>query len=69
VDDLIGATNSVAEGVETAPALLALAYGVGVEMPLSATVVALLHGEISPGEVVPILMNRSPKSELDGLSA
>jgi glycerol-3-phosphate dehydrogenase (NAD(P)+) len=67
VDDLIGATDSVAEGVDTAPALLALAHGIGVDMPLSETVVAVLNGMISPGEVASILMNRSPKSELDGL--
>jgi glycerol-3-phosphate dehydrogenase (NAD(P)+) len=69
VDDLIDATGSVAEGVDTAPALLALAHGIGVEMPISETVVALLDGVISPGEIVPTLMNRSPKSELDGLRA
>jgi glycerol-3-phosphate dehydrogenase (NAD(P)+) len=69
VDELIVATDSVAEGVDTAPALLALAHGIGVDMPLSETVVALLNGLISPGEVVSILMNRSPKSELDGLTA
>jgi glycerol-3-phosphate dehydrogenase (NAD(P)+) len=69
VDDLIGATDSVAEGVDTAPALLALAHGIGVEMPISETVAALLDGVISPGEVVSMLMNRSPKSELDGLRA
>ena len=69
VDDLIGATDSVAEGVDTAPALLALAHGIGVDMPLSETVVALLNGMISPSEVASILMNRAPKSELDGLRA
>ena len=35
VEDVIGATSSVAEGVDTAPALLALAGKVDIEMPIS----------------------------------
>lgn len=59
--------RSVAEGVQTAPALLALAAGVGVEMPISATVDALLRGELPIGDVVARLMHRDPKAELEGL--
>jgi len=68
LDDVIAGTHSVAEGVDTAPALLELAHKVGVDMPISATVAALLRGDISTGEVVSVLMRRSPKDELDGLS-
>jgi glycerol-3-phosphate dehydrogenase (NAD(P)+) len=67
VDDLVGTTRSVAEGVDTVPALLGLASKFGVEMPISETVHALLGGEISPTDVVARMMGRSPKAELDGL--
>jgi hypothetical protein len=36
-------------------------------MPISATVAALLRGELTPPEIVPLLMQRSPKGELHGL--
>jgi glycerol-3-phosphate dehydrogenase (NAD(P)+) len=62
-------TRSVAEGVETAPALLALAESAGVEMPISSTVASLLRGELTPPQIVPLLMQRSPKVELHGLTA
>ena len=48
--------------------MLELAAKVGVDMPISTTVVALLRGELSAVEIVPILMRRNPKDELDGLS-
>jgi glycerol-3-phosphate dehydrogenase (NAD(P)+) len=67
LEEITGATKAVAEGVATAPALLALAASVGVEMPLSAAVATLLQGELSPPEVVPLLMQRRPKAELHGL--
>jgi glycerol-3-phosphate dehydrogenase (NAD(P)+) len=65
--DAVAGTHSVAEGAETAPAMLEVARRVGVDMPISATVAALLRGDLSVGEVVPVLMRRSPKDELDGL--
>jgi glycerol-3-phosphate dehydrogenase (NAD(P)+) len=69
VKDMIGAMSSVAEGVDTAPALLALASTVDVEMPISETVHALLRGDVSPGDVVAMMMGRAPKPELHGLRA
>ncbi len=68
IDDIARATRTVAEGVTTAPALLELAASVGVDMPISATVDALLQGKLSPIEIVPLFMRRSPKAELDGLA-
>jgi glycerol-3-phosphate dehydrogenase (NAD(P)+) len=68
VDDITAGAHAVTEGVETAPALVALASQAGVDMPISATVAALLRGELSPGEVIPLLMRRSPKLELEGLT-
>jgi glycerol-3-phosphate dehydrogenase (NAD(P)+) len=67
VDEMIGATSSVAEGVDTTPALLALARDVDVDMPISQTVDGLLRGDISTGDVVAVMTGRSPKPELHGL--
>ena len=65
--EIASSTHSVAEGVSTAPALLEVAAALGVEMPISSTVNALLRAELSPAEVVAMLMQRSPKPELHGL--
>jgi glycerol-3-phosphate dehydrogenase (NAD(P)+) len=67
LDDIVGGMKQVAEGVATAPALLAMAAAAGVEMPISSTVAALLSGDLSASDVVPLLMRRSPKVELHGL--
>jgi glycerol-3-phosphate dehydrogenase (NAD(P)+) len=67
LSDIRATERSVAEGVDSAPALLLLAAGVGVDMPISAAVDALLRGELGPGDLVARLMQRSPKAELDGL--
>jgi glycerol-3-phosphate dehydrogenase (NAD(P)+) len=69
VEDMIGATSSVAEGVDTAPALLALASKVDIEMPICDAVHALLRGVISPKDVVAMMMGRAPQQELHGLQA
>jgi glycerol-3-phosphate dehydrogenase (NAD(P)+) len=55
--------GEVAEGVATAPALLELAAGVGVEMPISEMVRGILAGETSPMEAVRRLMTRALKEE------
>jgi hypothetical protein len=44
-----------------------LAGRVGVETPISETVVELLAGRITPADVVPKSMRRGPKAELHGL--
>ncbi len=42
--EVLAARKSVAEGVTTAPAVLALASGLGIEMPIAAAVNRILHG-------------------------
>jgi glycerol-3-phosphate dehydrogenase (NAD(P)+) len=67
LEDITNSTQAVAEGVATAPAVVAMAAAAGVEMPISETISALLRGDVSLEEVVPLLMKRSPKHELHGL--
>ncbi|MDO8930902.1 MAG: NAD(P)H-dependent glycerol-3-phosphate dehydrogenase [Rhodocyclaceae bacterium] len=53
----------VAEGVPTAREVARRAAVLGVEMPITAAVCAVLEGRIGPAEVVDQLMNRDPKVE------
>ncbi len=52
----------------TTPAVLGLARRLGVEMPISEKVGAVLAGELSPADVVHLLMQRDAKPELHGLT-
>ncbi|MCV2359742.1 NAD(P)-dependent glycerol-3-phosphate dehydrogenase [Paucibacter sp. TC2R-5] len=53
----------VAEGVYSAPTVLARAQLKGVDMPITAAVVAVLEGRLSPVAAVDLLMGRQAKSE------
>ena len=65
--EIVGGTRMVAEGVRTSAAVVELAAGVGVEMPIADQVVAVLEGVTPAAEVVAALMGRMVKPELDGL--
>jgi glycerol-3-phosphate dehydrogenase (NAD(P)+) len=67
IGDIVSGMASVAEGVQTTPAVLRLAKRVGAVMPICETVDDLLSGRLTPPEVVPKLMRREPRMELDGL--
>ena len=54
----------VAEGVYCARTVVQRAAGLGVDMPISRGVVALLDGQIEPAEAVAALMGRDPTAEL-----
>lgn len=53
----------LAEGIETAPALVARASRVGVELPVAETVSDIIAGRIAPAESVPRLMARPLTTE------
>ena len=65
--DIVADSNAVAEGVETAPAVVSLSRRLGVDMPICATVDSVLAGRLAPAEALLTLMRREPKSELQGL--
>jgi glycerol-3-phosphate dehydrogenase (NAD(P)+) len=67
LDDIVGETNMVAEGVKTSRAVLALARREGVEVPLCEHVVKVLYEGVSPADMVLSLMLRSAKPELHGI--
>ena len=53
----------VAEGVYSAPTVLARARGLGVDMPLTEAVVAVLEGRLTPAGAVAQQMRRDAKAE------
>ncbi|MEZ5664003.1 MAG: NAD(P)H-dependent glycerol-3-phosphate dehydrogenase [Burkholderiaceae bacterium] len=53
----------VAEGVYSARTVVQRARALGVEMPISEAVVALLEGQLRPDQAVAALMGRDPKAE------
>ena len=60
---VVASLGHVAEGVLTAPMVLARARRLGVDMPITEAVVAVLQDRIAPAEAVAMLMSRSARSE------
>ena len=59
----VDSLGHVAEGVYCARTVVQRARQLGVEMPISEAVVALLDGRLRPAEAVAALMEREPKGE------
>ncbi|RZJ26242.1 MAG: NAD(P)-dependent glycerol-3-phosphate dehydrogenase [Brevundimonas sp.] len=65
VEQALAGKRSVAEGYESAPAVRELAAKMGVDMPISLAVAALLGGETTVDEVIESLLSRPLRSERD----
>ena len=63
LEQAVTSLGHVAEGVYSARTVLARARQVGVEMPITETVVALLDGTLPVTEAVQSLMARDPRGE------
>lgn len=63
LEQILHELGHVAEGVYSAATVLERARSVGVEMPITAAVVAVLRGELAPREAVTALMTRGARSE------
>jgi glycerol-3-phosphate dehydrogenase (NAD(P)+) len=61
----VASLGHVAEGVNSARTVLARAKALHVEMPITASVVAVLDGRLSPQQAVADLMGREPVAETD----
>lgn len=59
----VASLGHVAEGVYCARTVVGRARALGIEMPISESVVALLDGRLRPTEAVAALMERIPVSE------
>ena len=62
--EAVATLGHVAEGVYCARTVVQRAAGLGVEMPISQAVVALLNGEMTAAQAVAALMRREPAAEL-----
>jgi glycerol-3-phosphate dehydrogenase (NAD(P)+) len=67
LEEIIDSMNMVAEGVKSSRAILGLAERAGVEMPITAGVVAVCHQGADPRDLVGALLSRSAKPEIYGL--
>ena len=63
LDDILRELGHVAEGVHTAAAVERCALQLGIEMPITRAVCAVLFGGVSPREAVEQLLARDPKGE------
>ena len=63
LEQAVAALGHVAEGVYCARTVVQRAASLGVDMPISAAVVALLDGQITPADAVAALMGRGPTAE------
>lgn len=63
LSEIVASTHTVAEGVKTTAATVALARRCSVEMPITNKVHQILQGSISPQEAIRELMERSLKNE------
>jgi glycerol-3-phosphate dehydrogenase (NAD(P)+) len=61
--DILARLGHVAEGVYSAPTVLARARQAGVEMPITEAMVALLEGRLRAREAVERLMSRDARAE------
>jgi glycerol-3-phosphate dehydrogenase (NAD(P)+) len=67
LDDIVAETNMVAEGVKSTAAVLEIAREQGVDMPIASMVGSVLYEDAKPADLVPTLMLREAKAELDGI--
>lgn len=63
VEETVELTKQTCEGVKSCQSILELAQKNGVEMPITAEVVEVVHNGMNPREAVLHLMSRDPKSE------
>lgn len=63
LDDALAALGHVAEGVHTAPTLQRRARSLGVDMPITDAVVAVLAGALAPSQALRQLMARESRPE------
>ncbi len=63
LDEVLANLGQVAEGVKCAPVVRQLAATLGVDMPITAAVNAVLFDGVSPGEGVMRLLSREARSE------
>lgn len=64
LDAVLARLGHVAEGVYSARTVLARGQALGLDLPITQTVVALLEGQLQPAQGLALLMGRDPRAEL-----
>ncbi len=67
LDDIKASMRNVAEGVDTTVAVLDMAKGLGVEMPIAHATYRVLFEDLAPSKALVELMERAPKGEREAL--
>ena len=67
LEDILASTHTVAEGIYTTKAALQLAKRYNVELPITQALSLVLFEGLDPLKVVPELMMRDLKSEMEGI--
>ena len=67
LEAILASTHTVAEGVTTTKAALQLAARYHVDMPITRLLSLVLFEGLDPRKVVPKLMMRDPKDEMEGM--
>lgn len=65
IADAVKRIGQVVESIQTCDEVMRLAQRHGVELPISALVQRVLHGEITPAEGLRLLLSREQKPEFD----
>jgi glycerol-3-phosphate dehydrogenase (NAD(P)+) len=63
LEQAVASLGHVAEGVYSARTVWLRAQSLGVDMPITEAVVALLDGRLQAREAVQVLMGRGPRGE------
>ena len=63
LEEIVNSMRTVAEGVKTTRAILALAQRHGIEVPITLQAHRILEGEVSPREAIRELMERALREE------
>ncbi len=66
LEEILASMNSVVEGVPTTRSVVQLARSLGVEMPITQAVHAILFEGLRPADAIASLMRRRPRAETIG---
>jgi len=67
LDEVVAQTKQTAEGVKSSESVLGLGWAHGVDMPITESVVKMMHHDLTPPEALVGFMSRSTKPERYGV--
>ena len=67
LDQVVAETRQTAEGVKSSESILELGWANGVDMPITESVVKMMHHDMSPAQALVAFMSRSTKPERYGV--